>query len=182
MRNDSWVFFGLWMAVIVVSVFIYYLILEQSRRDDMEALGYILLYFLNGSLPWQGIHAKTNLQKYEKITEKKLSIPVEELCKGAPGKRFQHHLSKLPWIISRCVCNLPKLCQIPSFWRKARLPLSEATFSNFVPPSRVFLWLCIWLEHSEECKYICVRIFYIWHENPRNLSNFVHFSLLGVRQ
>ena len=59
--------------------------LEQSRRDDMEALGYILIYFLNGTLPWQGLRAKTKAQKYEKISEKKLSTSVEELCKGAPG-------------------------------------------------------------------------------------------------
>ena len=61
---------------------------EQSRRDDMEALGYILIYFLNGTLPWQGLRAKTKAQKYEKISEKKLSTPVEELCKGAPGIQF----------------------------------------------------------------------------------------------
>ena len=60
-------------------------VVEQSRRDDMEALGYILIYFLNGTLPWQGLRAKTKAQKYEKISEKKLSTSVEELCKGAPG-------------------------------------------------------------------------------------------------
>ena len=47
----------------------------------------ILIYFLNGTLPWQGLRAKTKAQKYEKISEKKLSTPVEELCKGAPGNR-----------------------------------------------------------------------------------------------
>ena len=51
----------------------------------MEALGYILIYFLSGTLPWQGLRAKTKAQKYEKISEKKLSTSVEELCKGAPG-------------------------------------------------------------------------------------------------
>ena len=60
--------------------------IEQSRRDDMEALGYIFMYFLKGAVPWQGLKAKTKAQKYEKISEKKLSTPVEELCKGAPCK------------------------------------------------------------------------------------------------
>jgi hypothetical protein len=52
----------------------------------MEALGYIFMYFLHGILPWQGLKAKTKAQKYEKITEKKLATPVEELCQNTPGK------------------------------------------------------------------------------------------------
>ena len=53
----------------------------------MEAIGYIFIYFLKG-VPWQGVKAKTKEQKYEKISEKKLSTPVEELCKGQPGKEL----------------------------------------------------------------------------------------------
>ncbi|PAA67467.1 hypothetical protein BOX15_Mlig014612g2 [Macrostomum lignano] len=60
--------------------------IEQSRRDDMEALGYVLMYFNRGSLPWQGLQANTKKQKYQKISEKKMSTPVESLCKGFPAE------------------------------------------------------------------------------------------------
>lgn len=61
---------------------------EQSRRDDLESLGYVLMYFNLGSLPWQGLKAATKRQKYERISEKKMSTPIEVLCKGYPCESF----------------------------------------------------------------------------------------------
>jgi len=58
--------------------------IEQSRRDDMESLGYVLMYFNLGQLPWQGLKAATKRQKYERISEKKMSTPIEVLCRGFP--------------------------------------------------------------------------------------------------
>ncbi|EDO15445.1 hypothetical protein Kpol_1027p20 [Vanderwaltozyma polyspora DSM 70294] len=57
---------------------------EQSRRDDMEALGHVFFYFLRGQLPWQGLKAPNNKQKYEKIGEKKRSTNVYDLAQGLP--------------------------------------------------------------------------------------------------
>ena len=57
---------------------------EHSRRDDLESVGYILIYFLKGKLPWQGINAKTRDEKYKKILEKKSEINSYELYRGFP--------------------------------------------------------------------------------------------------
>ncbi|KAH8357975.1 casein kinase I [Drosophila serrata] len=59
---------------------------ESSRRDDMMSLGYILMYFNRGSLPWQRIEASTKHQQYERILEKKISVSNEVLCEGFPGQ------------------------------------------------------------------------------------------------
>jgi serine/threonine protein kinase len=59
--------------------------IEQCRRDDLESLGYVLLYLLLGELPWQGTKAKNKKDKYQKIMEKKIYTSLEQLCKGQPS-------------------------------------------------------------------------------------------------
>jgi serine/threonine protein kinase len=63
---------------------------ELSRRDDLEAIGYVLMYFLRGSLPWQGITTRRKDEKYQKIYEKKNSTTVEELCQNFPQEFFDY--------------------------------------------------------------------------------------------
>ena len=61
---------------------------EHSRRDELESLGYIFIYFLKGKLPWQNIKVKDKEEKFKKILQKKLEISSNELCLGIP-KEFE---------------------------------------------------------------------------------------------
>ena len=58
--------------------------IETSRRDDLESIGYILIYFLVGKLPWQGLRAGNTAQKHQLILDKKMSTSIENLCVGCP--------------------------------------------------------------------------------------------------
>ncbi len=58
--------------------------IEQSRRDDLESVGYSLIYMMRGSLPWQGTKGANKQEKYDKIMEKKMDMSIGELCKKLP--------------------------------------------------------------------------------------------------
>lgn len=64
--------------------------IEQARRDDIESLVFVMIYYLRGSLPWQGLKARNIKEKYVKIKEKKINTKLEELCEGMPSKYFKY--------------------------------------------------------------------------------------------
>uniref|UniRef100_A0A6P4E8Y9 non-specific serine/threonine protein kinase n=1 Tax=Drosophila rhopaloa TaxID=1041015 RepID=A0A6P4E8Y9_DRORH len=72
---------------------------EQGRRDDLESVGYLLLYFRRGRLPWQGIRAQSHAQKYERIAESKASLPLQTLCSGFPTEFYLYlkYCRRLPF-------------------------------------------------------------------------------------
>ena len=71
---------------------------EQSRRDDLESLGYVLIYFAKrGELPWIGLDIDDKLKKYRKIYEIKRKIKTEQLCLGLPQEfcEFMNYVKNL---------------------------------------------------------------------------------------
>ncbi|KAK5442638.1 hypothetical protein LTS15_010956 [Exophiala xenobiotica] len=65
--------------------------IAQSRRDDLEALGYMLVYFIRGRLPWQGLKAKRDV-KYLLVLEKKQGTSAHDLCAGLPAE-FEEYMN-----------------------------------------------------------------------------------------
>lgn len=62
---------------------------EQSRRDDLETLSYVLVYFLKGKLDWQGLKVSQGQEKYRQIQKMKQELSVEEICKELPQEFAQ---------------------------------------------------------------------------------------------
>ncbi|KJR88618.1 uncharacterized protein SPSK_10757 [Sporothrix schenckii 1099-18] len=65
---------------------------HQSRRDDLEALGHVFLYFARGNLPWQGVKAPQNDTRHDIMCEKKQATSIDDLCRGLPPQ-FSEYLA-----------------------------------------------------------------------------------------
>ena len=60
--------------------------IRQSRRDDLESMIYILIYFLKGKLPWQDVKAKQKEERHKLISEIKSKVTIESLCENLPSE------------------------------------------------------------------------------------------------
>lgn len=85
---------------------------EQSRRDDLECLWYSLIYLMKGKLPWQGMRAINQEDKYEKIHKLKKLLGIEYICKGLPEeiKEMMTYTRSLAFEQKPDYLKLRKLC------------------------------------------------------------------------
>ena len=63
---------------------------EQSRRDDLESIGYMLIHLMKGSLPWLKIKVNNKKESYLKISQIKKHITSEKLCEHLPGEMIDY--------------------------------------------------------------------------------------------
>ncbi|KAK1064008.1 casein kinase I [Friedmanniomyces endolithicus] len=69
----------------------------RCPRDDLQSLGYMLVYFLKGKLPWQGLRTEPGHKKNDLILQMKQTTSVDELCHGLPKglRRYQEIVCSL---------------------------------------------------------------------------------------
>ena len=63
---------------------------EQSRRDDIESIGYMMVYFMKKKLPWQGVTGTRKMERYLKIYKLKKNTTPEVLCEGLPPEMTEY--------------------------------------------------------------------------------------------
>ena len=79
--------------------------IEQSRRDDLESIGYMLIFFLKGRLPWQGLKGSTKTKRSKNIANVKSTISISDLCEGIP-KEFLLYMK---------YCRILRFRQLPDY-------------------------------------------------------------------
>ncbi|KAE8743240.1 hypothetical protein FOCC_FOCC011175 [Frankliniella occidentalis] len=118
---------------------------EQSRRDDLEALGHMFMYFLRGSLPWQGLKADTLKERYQKIGDTKRATPIESLCEGHPEEMatYLRYVRRLDFFETPDYEYLRKLFQ-ELFERRGYVDDGEFDWTGKTMVSvNLFSWTCI---------------------------------------
>ena len=64
--------------------------IEQTRKDELESLGLVIIYLYKGYLPWSNYKFKDIFQALEKIKSIKESLPLKQLCKGLPVEIYEY--------------------------------------------------------------------------------------------
>eukprot|EP00927_Polykrikos_kofoidii_P035914 TRINITY_DN30401_c0_g1_i1.p1 TRINITY_DN30401_c0_g1~~TRINITY_DN30401_c0_g1_i1.p1 ORF type:complete len:363 (-),score=27.15 TRINITY_DN30401_c0_g1_i1:33-1121(-) len=88
----------------------------QSRRDDLESIGHLLMYCLRGALPWSGLKVKNDSLRNKAILDKKLETSLGDLCAGHPDE----FLNYLTYCRSLPFKAIPNYAMLRSLFRAVR--------------------------------------------------------------
>jgi hypothetical protein len=122
----------------------------------MESLGYVMLYFCRGSLPWQGLKAATKKQKYDRIMEKKMTTPTEVLCRGFPNE-FAIYLN---YTRSLRFDDKPDYSYLRKIFRD--LFVREGFQYDYVFDWTVYKYVCFHTSRSFLVTFVMYADFYVW--------------------
>lgn len=121
--------------------------IEQSRRDDMESIGYLLVYMMKGKLPWQGIKAKNKDEKYSKIKEQKINLPLKDLCSNMPVE-FSNYIN---------YCRNLNFDEKPNY-RMVKRWFKELFYKEGFDYDSVYDWILIPLRNSNTQFFTCLPL------------------------
>ena len=105
---------------------------ELSRRDDLLTLGYVMVYFTLGKLPWQHVDTRRRSARFEDLGRMKQACPPAELCKNCPlqyRKYFEY-------------CNKLEFDEEPDYAMLKSLISDAAVQNGFDLEDKTFDW-CI---------------------------------------
>jgi serine/threonine protein kinase len=140
--------------------------IEPSRRDDMESIGYMLVYLVVGSLPWQGLKKKTKENPLEdKIGDKKLMVDLKTLCAGLPDCFYEY-------------INYTRNLQ---FTEKPDYEYLRELFTNSAQKNNIILKY-FWEPNCQDNDETCTQDNKLIVEPPRNNNNNTHGSRKKLKQ
>ena len=150
--------------------------IRQSRRDDLESMIYILIYFLKGELPWQNVKAKNKEERYKIIFEKKSAVSVESLCEGIP----QEFSELLNYIKKMDFEEKPNYFQFYSFFHNI---IEKISRENIPESNYNYIWETLLIDNinkyneskDENIKEKIEK--YLFRGYPINLQNYINYII-----
>ena len=152
--------------------------IRQGRRDDLESMLYILIYFLKGKLPWQDIKAKQKEERHKIIFQKKSNISIDSLCKDIP----EEFANLLKYVKSLQFEEKPSYCKFYAYFHNL---ISKLNNENIQENIFNFIWEKMLVDNMNKYnennnEYIIQEAEkIIFRGYPMNLKNFTNYIIFN---
>ena len=152
--------------------------IRQGRRDDLESMLYILIYFLKGKLPWQDIKAKQKEERHKIIFQIKSNISIDSLCKDIPVE----FANLLKYVKSLQFEEKPSYCKFYAYFHNL---ISKLNNENIQENIFNFIWEKMLVDNMNKYnennnEYIIQEAEkIIFRGYPMNLKNFTNYIIFN---